>query len=98
MFNNHKDPEDPMPPPEEEFMLPPLAAVTVTRIDNVEEVWEGHQIEQTTVGGLNIHRVYQVGETKFMQKLVVGYAPGRWVQVRQKIDIVEHSSSKVVLH
>lgn len=87
---------------EEEVHLPPRATVTVTtgyNRDNgqpITEVWEGHQIEQTSYGGLNIHRIFQVDETKFLQKMVVGYAPGEWRKVTQRLDIIDAAPSKII--
>lgn len=99
MFNREK--EEPAEP-QEEFRLPPMATVTVTTgYDKanglpVTEVWEGHQIEQTSYGGLNIHRIFQVDESKFLQKMIVGYAPGEWRKVTQRLDIIDAVPSKII--
>lgn len=84
--------------------LPPLATITVvvgySKVGTIKgelvrvpiiEVWEGHQIENTTIGGLNIHRYYPVGAERVLQKLVVGYAPGEWKKITQSLDVVEPS-------
>lgn len=88
--------------PEKEFKLPPMATITITTGYNrenglpVTEVWEGHQIEQTSYGGLNVHRIFQVSEDDFIQKMIVGYAPGEWRKVTQRLDIIDVAPSKII--
>lgn len=95
--NNNKEP-DAQPPAAEEFRMPPLGTITVTTADDTEHAWEGHQIEQTTFGAINIHRLYQVSAERILQKMVVSYAPGNWKKVTQKLDIIEFTPPSTIIH
>lgn len=99
MFEKATEPEEDL-----EDMLPPLCTITVTvPAENAygfaTEVWEGHAIENTQVGGLLIQRIYRVSKTRLLQKMVVGYAPGEWQKVTQTMDVVEYTEpSKLSLN
>lgn len=97
---------DTVKPSETEKMpeLPPLGTQSVIVAYNtlkattempfgspIIEVWEGHQIEFTQTGGLNIYRYIVVEGQGVLQKLVVGYATGEWKRVQQQVDVVEPS-------
>lgn len=96
MFGNREDAPEQPPPAEEEFRMPPLATITVKLDDHAEETWEGHQIEQTTFGALNIHRFYQISAVQVLQKMVVSYAPGSWKKVVQTLDVASYVPSAII--
>lgn len=82
----------------EKFELPPLAAISVTQADGTIETTDGHQLEMTNYGGLNIHRIYPIDTERVYQKIVVGYAPGEWKKVTQVFTVPEASEPTRIVH
>lgn len=99
---NHNSAGAPPPPSEmpEAFEIPECRTLKVKELSDDGMTWnevgyEGHVVQMTDAGGLNILRVVVV-EGQARQALVVGKAPGEWKDVREVMDITE--TSRLAIH
>src|SRR6187549_1973421 len=91
--NNHNNQDEPRQATAEDIPSPRTLVVNELTIKrDGSEAWEdisyqGHSIQTTEAGGINILRIVFMPGMGPVQQMVVGLPPGRWRRIYENIDL-----------